>query len=264
MARPQLKISVPQPCSENWGEMTPQAAGRFCASCAATVVDFSQFTDKQLVEYFTRQSGKTCGRFSATQLERAVFAETLPKQNFFPRALAAVALFLGISSHTQGQNVPDQPVPFTYIETNKNAAAEKTVAKTPEKLSGDSLVISGRVLDAEVKDGLPGVIIFFKDTKIGTSTDAFGNFNLVVPDTFHLEEILFEVRLIGYNTKLFTVLKSELPIRKDYVLELNTAVLGGSNVIIMNPRKVFFFNLWWKTKSIFRKRNYNAIEVEAE
>ena len=64
-------LSVPQPCPENWAAMTPTAAGRHCATCAHTVVDFTLKTDAEILAYLAGAVGaRTCGRFAAGQLER--------------------------------------------------------------------------------------------------------------------------------------------------------------------------------------------------
>ena len=199
MSRPHLKISVPKPCSESWASMAPETNGRFCESCATTVLDFSQFSDKELLDYFVSRSGKMCGRFSATQLNRAIYAETLPKQSFIPRLVAVAALFLGISSQTQAQSLNTHPVPSSYTETEEKPVNQKIVAKTPEKVDGkDSLVISGRVIDTEEKVGLPGVTVLIKDTKLWVSTDLDGNFKITIPDSVQINEIVLVVRYIGY------------------------------------------------------------------
>ncbi len=65
-----LRISVPEPCHENWQQMTPADKGRHCKSCDKVVVDFSRMTDAQVVAHFKSYQGKTCGRFRAEQLDR--------------------------------------------------------------------------------------------------------------------------------------------------------------------------------------------------
>jgi hypothetical protein len=68
-----VQIQIPQPCHENWHNMTPDEQGRFCGSCQKTVVDFSAMSDKELLDYITNVSGYTaCGRFSNDQLNRTI------------------------------------------------------------------------------------------------------------------------------------------------------------------------------------------------
>lgn len=64
-----MKISIPEPCHENWGVMTPNEQGRFCQSCQKTVVDFTHWSTADIQNYFARHYGqKVCGRFKNEQL----------------------------------------------------------------------------------------------------------------------------------------------------------------------------------------------------
>lgn len=64
-----MKISIPEPCHENWGAMTPNEQGRFCGSCQKTVVDFTHFSAEDIQNYFAKHYGqKVCGRFKNEQL----------------------------------------------------------------------------------------------------------------------------------------------------------------------------------------------------
>ena len=50
--------------------MSPNEKGRYCNSCAKTVVDFSVMTDEEVQHYFTKYQEPVCGRFKVTQLHR--------------------------------------------------------------------------------------------------------------------------------------------------------------------------------------------------
>ncbi|MES2382713.1 MAG: hypothetical protein V4538_16810 [Bacteroidota bacterium] len=64
-----MKISIPEPCHENWGVMTPNEQGRFCQSCQKTVVDFTNWSTADIQNYFAKHYGqKVCGRFKNEQL----------------------------------------------------------------------------------------------------------------------------------------------------------------------------------------------------
>ena len=52
--------------------MSPEAQGRFCASCCKTVVDFTGMSDAELLRYFSSPKEQVCGRFYSDQLNRPV------------------------------------------------------------------------------------------------------------------------------------------------------------------------------------------------
>ncbi len=83
-----LNISLPEPCSEDWNQMTPAAKGRFCGSCEKIVVDFTQMSDDALIEFFVAQKQRACGRFNADQLNRAITPAPQTRHNY----TAAIAL----------------------------------------------------------------------------------------------------------------------------------------------------------------------------
>lgn len=72
-----LRLRIDVPCMENWNEMTPNEQGRFCAVCQRTVVDFSQMTDTQLLDYFRNYQGeRLCGRIQQMRLAAAIERKT--------------------------------------------------------------------------------------------------------------------------------------------------------------------------------------------
>src|SRR5688572_18266689 len=85
--RKQIQLNIPNPCHENWDQMTPMdkarpedqvGRGRFCGSCQKQVVDFTTMSDEQLVLFFKKQiqsssgEGSVCGRFMQDQLDRSI------------------------------------------------------------------------------------------------------------------------------------------------------------------------------------------------
>jgi hypothetical protein len=68
-----IKISLPEPCHENWNNMTASSQGRFCNTCAKSVIDFSSMTDAEVLNYFSLvKDDNICGRVSPDQLERTI------------------------------------------------------------------------------------------------------------------------------------------------------------------------------------------------
>ena len=64
-----MHVNIPQPCHENWAEMSPTQRGAFCQKCAIDVIDFSKKTPEEVKETLLNNSGKhLCGRFRKSQL----------------------------------------------------------------------------------------------------------------------------------------------------------------------------------------------------
>jgi len=253
MARPHLKISVPKPCSENWNAMSPQAQGRFCESCATTVVDFNSFTDEQLKAYFIQKSGKTCGRFSHSQLNNPIFLGESPKPNFFVKALASLALLSGLASQVQAQSNSENQVPTQQLIERIRGNKPKMVAKQPEKVSGDSLVISGKVIDKSVNEPLPFVPVMIKGTSFTAISLVDGSFKLSVPADLLPDTIIIQTKYIGYDTN--EVLVDRNKILSQYNIFLAGALKGLAEIIVVNEGSGNFFQkTWWKTKNLFREK----------
>lgn len=67
-----LRVSIENPCHEDWQKMTPETQGRFCQACEKTVVDFSKMSDAEILQYFSKpKAEKVCGRFRSDQLSPA-------------------------------------------------------------------------------------------------------------------------------------------------------------------------------------------------
>lgn len=65
-----MKISIPEPCSENWNNMTPKEKGRLCGVCSKVVVDFTKMKKDEISKYFaSKKNERTCGRFLTSQLD---------------------------------------------------------------------------------------------------------------------------------------------------------------------------------------------------
>jgi hypothetical protein len=72
-------LSIPQPCSENWEQMTPTGCGRHCAACDKVVIDFTKLSDREIGKLIAKRGNeKLCGRFESHQLMRAYVTPSVP------------------------------------------------------------------------------------------------------------------------------------------------------------------------------------------
>lgn len=97
-----LQLQIQEPCTQSWSGMTPDDRGRFCGACSKTVVDFSSYTDQQLIEFFTeRRTERVCGQFKAGQLDRPV--HTTSRWWTWVRSVAALLLPFMLTAKADAQ-----------------------------------------------------------------------------------------------------------------------------------------------------------------
>jgi len=110
--------------------MTPNEQGRFCTSCAKTVIDFSVMSDEAVRQYFiSNYEQKICGRFKNIQLQRIVidlpqniFRIQLP---FWKKFLVAFLIcfggsFLAIDTTMAGTSFRQGETISAYKKINRN------------------------------------------------------------------------------------------------------------------------------------------------
>ncbi len=89
-------IIIPFPCTENWDSMSPTEQGRHCSSCSKSVLDFTNKSNTEILEYFTSTADEVCGRFKNNQFtDNHTFLKQLPQRS--RHFLYAVAIiFFGL------------------------------------------------------------------------------------------------------------------------------------------------------------------------
>lgn len=66
-----FKLTISNPCANEWAAMTPSGLGRFCVSCNKNVIDFTNQSEAQIKAYVKAHAGeKMCGRFYKSQIDR--------------------------------------------------------------------------------------------------------------------------------------------------------------------------------------------------
>jgi hypothetical protein len=160
-AKPIFKISIPQPCSENWNEMKVQGSGRFCENCKKTVVDFSQLTDKELCHFFSANKLIPCGRFHNSQLHINLASVEIKKQGWkrFYKPVLALVSFLSlknaVASPIKKVDVTISPSPFkkTFISTDKITISGTVKDYQGNPLENAEIIIGEQLMGKTDKEG---------------------------------------------------------------------------------------------------------------
>lgn len=115
-----VKPSLSFVCSEEWEKMSPCEQGRFCGSCQKTVVDFTQKSEPEILDYLAGQNREVCGTFYAHQL-----AQPAQRRMSFGRFFSAALVFFGLSFLSKEAEAQGKK-----LQEKKQATKVKTVAKT--------------------------------------------------------------------------------------------------------------------------------------
>lgn len=188
-----IELSVPEPCHENWNDMTPTEKGRFCAACQKDVVDFTNMGQAELVAFFRKKtSGNVCGRFYEDQLNNPmpVLVKRIPWARYFFQITLPAFIASG-KLMAQGKVVPE----YKKNETEVILVAGSVLRE--KKLSPVQVTsVKGQVTD-ETGNGIPYASIINKKTKAGVAADSLGNFSL--KDVHLLEGSQYIVSAVGYT-----------------------------------------------------------------
>jgi hypothetical protein len=223
MAKKQLTLSIPTPCTEDWNNMSPDKNGKFCASCQKTVVDFSHMSDAEIFNYFDNFKSNTCGRFTEKQLTTPFNAPMIGKpQNRWAWALSALLLPSVLASQTVKRTEIMKIIPPSVFEQN---------------MGEKGLPIKGKVTELGTDVPLVNVYVSIvaNETLIGrASTDDKGFFTTHLPQEFENQKftLFFDCNKMEKQVLNFTnyaeILNSQLFVSMEKTEEEKTMIrLGG-------------------------------------
>lgn len=228
-----INISIPEPCHENWQQMSLVEKGRFCNSCQKKVYDFTHSSDREIIEKFNSE-GNICGRFINTQLNRDL---RLPKEksSIWIAGVSGILSFLSLGN----QEVLAQEK--TQVEQTENKNISPTINNSSTE---ESYEINGIVTD-ESKIPLPGVNISVKGKDKIAISDLEGKFKITAKENDTLD-----FKFIGmYSESVKIISNQNITITMtDEVMGL-TGIVGG---VVLCKKRTFFGRIFHSIGNIFR------------
>ena len=192
-----LQLTIPEPCHQNWEQMTPTQQGRFCNACAKEVIDFSTMTDIQVLNYFTNLTNeKVCGRALPEQLDRTISRPEQPRKRIF-WYWNYVVMFLMFFTKGNAAKAQGGIKPVTECSPVKANDIRGKVALNVDK--APLRVITGKVTDGE-GNPVSFAVIRIKGTPTTISADANGAYSLRA----HSGDV-FGISAPGYKTASISV-----------------------------------------------------------
>lgn len=238
--------------------MTPAAQGRHCAACNKVVIDFTQKTDAEILALLQHTSAP-CGRFREDQLQRPLLVPPVPAPRW-KVWVAAMATILGLREVSPTATYAKQS---TLVGVQPNlpgiapASEGQILAATTAPDSVATVVIRGRVMDAQSHDSLPGITVMVKNTTLGVSTKADGSFELVLPADFDRKTpLLLVCSFVGYIRQELAIYP-EAPTLLTIALVPDFQQLSGELIVVGGiSRKPWPWHprtLWYQLTRPFRQ-----------
>lgn len=206
-----LHLSIPEPCHENWQNMTPNEQGRHCMSCQKTVVDFSLMSDQEILRYISTAGSQVCGRFADDQLNKTYEERKAPRAFSWRYAWnMVVAAFLLAGNSATAQVKGNKKVAITKkidIKPEMHITLGKVARVVPD------IHVSGTAIDDSTGKPVSFASIHIKGNETGIAADEQGLFKLT---TSGYNTTTIVVSAVGYTTQEFKITpdnSSDLQIR---------------------------------------------------
>jgi hypothetical protein len=244
-----IQLSIPKPCSQNWEGMSVNETGRFCGSCNKSVIDFTRYTDQQLINFLNKSSGEVCGKLKPDQLSKPLHSKHQSNKRSIPQLLLSAALVVGLGNNVYAKEKQGE-VRIIQAPTNEKKAEQK---KNSQTSSDSTHCIKGTVTDKRTKETIPGATILLEGSTIATATDMNGYFKLDVSDFLQMDTIKLIISSLGYEnqTLKFTArnLISNSTIELIADTTLTPIIMGG--ISFQKP------SLWQRVRYFFRSKFNN-------
>ena len=239
-----LEIKIKKPCGENWKTFEKVGNVGFCGKCDHSVIDFTCSTDKEIMEYFSTNSGKICARFRTQQLQ----SYYLPLRKFsYRNALLLTASLLAVTTISKSPIFREKVTTFT--EHSKIKSNETMLTGMNRNIALDTITISGSVMSESNNCYLPGVSVYIKGINGDVVTDSLGSFEILYMGRLG-DKITLLFQCVGYQESEIDIIVSS-----DH-FGVGTFILGDE--IISGKAEIIHFSLpkrlWWKIKFLFSRR----------
>jgi hypothetical protein len=196
--RKSYNISIAKPCREKLGKTIGD--GRHCSKCDTIVVDFSNYTDKELIA-FLQKTPHGCGNFAQHQLDRPLVLPVENSNSFLHKALFGTALLAGIAGTSEGQSTQQSVPPVQVTIPNIPSTGEN---RQKETSGGDSTqTLRGFVYDSKTNEPISGVNIYIhinnKEYQTSTTPNDSGIFSINLPPNSQGKKL--QLNFVGYFYK---------------------------------------------------------------
>lgn len=231
-----FSIAIDKPCSQNFKDFMPTEQGGYCSMCSKDVIDFTKYTDSELINYFKSDKEKVCGLLLSKQLKQ--YSECNSKKHSKTKNTFYKSIFgFSIISLFTINNGFGQTQKKETVEYDANSKTGETANKT---LTQRFTV--GYVYDESGPISGANVSLKNSDLRVSTGFDGKFSFNTKL----NIGDVLV-VSFMGFQTKEYVISSETVKINlKSYNERIIT--MGEVAVKKVYKSKTTF---WQKIKNIF-------------
>jgi hypothetical protein len=226
----QIQLQIPEPCHEDWNNMSATEQGRFCMACKKEVIDFSAMTDREILRHISSAVTGVCGRADNAQLNRVLTSAPEPRKLWWRYWMGIAASIVMIVSKSNAQvKTPTEIITLAPTLIKGDTAVEIVVgriAPAPKKNKG-MLIIYGSVLDNS-NNPIPYASVKLKNSNSGVAADSAGNF--VLEANAVMSNCELEISSVGYEPKVIKL--SQRQNIQSLATENNHTKLITENIIL--------------------------------
>ncbi|MFC3559579.1 hypothetical protein [Pedobacter jamesrossensis] len=170
------EVKIAEPCSQNWDEMENRNENKFCLSCQKCVIDFSGYTNEEIIKTLANADSEICGRLSQTQLNQLnYYLLVIPPNRSWMKYLGVLAIGASIFTQDAKATVLDNKVEISM-----------PVSENPKVKTEDikiNRIFYGFIFLGKDKPAV-GLKLQIKNTKFTAITDKSGRYQFIVDDNF--------------------------------------------------------------------------------
>ena len=218
----QTKITIAKPCTQNWAEMKKEADFGFCTVCSKNVIDFTNYSNAEIISVLTQASASVCGRLTVAQLNQLnYYSLVMPANRNWIKYLGVLAIGAAIFTQDASAAIPRVVTEISIGTGEKRAEKPLMVNK-----------ITGRILDPNKKP-VAGIRLVILNTSYYATTDQNGQYEILLKNNLNIKNNKMSVQSARYSAILiinYTKVK-----QNDLMLKDEPMIMG--EIVIPTPKK---------------------------
>ncbi|RZK20799.1 MAG: carboxypeptidase regulatory-like domain-containing protein [Pedobacter sp.] len=218
------QVTIEKPCSQNWEEMEKRDGLNFCQACNKCVIDFTGYSNAEIIKTLASASSEVCGRLTKNQLAQLNYhLAVVPAGRSWMKYLGVLAIGVSIFAQSPSATAASFSVNTEIIKDSNN-----TDEKKPVKIGK----INGRVLGADKKP-LKGIKLVISNTKYSALTDDNGRYEIKFTQGIDAKNNVLLINSSKFEAEIAINFSSEKQVDL-FAQDRNLMIMGGMGYM---PRK---------------------------